>query len=75
MKKSDFTILVADDDPDYLFQTVFNLEKAGYKTIKAESWNNKSGKHTLIGISIYNQTSKENNNLKLNIYETTRKNS
>ncbi|MFH0843518.1 MAG: response regulator [Bacteroidota bacterium] len=37
MKKSDFTILVADDDPDYLFQTIFTLEKAGYKTLKAES--------------------------------------
>ncbi len=37
MKKSDITILVADDDPDYLFQTVFNLEKAGYKTIAVES--------------------------------------
>jgi DNA-binding response OmpR family regulator len=37
MKKSDITILIADDDPDYLFQTVFNLEKAGYKTISAES--------------------------------------
>ena len=37
MKKSDYTILVADDDPDYLFQTVFNLGKAGYKTIRAES--------------------------------------
>jgi CheY-like chemotaxis protein len=37
MKKSDFTILVADDDPDYLFQTVFALEKAGYKTIAVES--------------------------------------
>jgi CheY-like chemotaxis protein len=37
MKKSDFTILVADDDPDYLFQTKFNLEKAGYKTVAAES--------------------------------------
>jgi two-component system alkaline phosphatase synthesis response regulator PhoP len=35
MKKSDFTILVADDDPDYLFQTVFNLERAGYKTVTA----------------------------------------
>ena len=33
MNKSNFTVLVADDDPDYLFQTVFNLEKAGYKTI------------------------------------------
>jgi len=37
MKKSDYTILVADDDPDYLFQTVFNLEKAGYKTVAVES--------------------------------------
>ena len=37
MRKSDFTILVADDDPDYLFQTVSNLEKAGYKTIAVES--------------------------------------
>jgi CheY-like chemotaxis protein len=37
MKKSDVTILVADDDPDYLFQTVFGLEKAGYKTVAAES--------------------------------------
>lgn len=37
MNKSDFTILVADDDPDYLFQTVFNLEKAGFKTVAVES--------------------------------------
>jgi len=37
MKKSDFTILVADDDPDYLFQTIFNLKKAGYNTISVES--------------------------------------
>ena len=37
MKKSDYTILIADDDPDYLFQTHFNLEKAGYKTIMVES--------------------------------------
>jgi len=37
VKKSDFTILVVDDDPDYLFQTVFNLNKAGYRTITAES--------------------------------------
>jgi CheY-like chemotaxis protein len=37
MNKSDYTILVADDDPDYLFQTVFNLEKAGYKTMAVES--------------------------------------
>jgi CheY-like chemotaxis protein len=37
MRKSDFTILVADDDPDYLFQTISHLEKAGYKTIAVES--------------------------------------
>jgi CheY-like chemotaxis protein len=37
MNKSDFTILVADDDRDYLYQTVFSLEKAGYKTIAVES--------------------------------------
>jgi len=37
MKKSDFTILVADDDPDYLYQTVFSLGKAGYKTMAVES--------------------------------------
>lgn len=37
MRKSDFTILVADDDPDYLFQTVKNLERAGYKTMAVES--------------------------------------
>jgi CheY-like chemotaxis protein len=37
MNKSDITILLADDDPDYLSQTVFYLEKAGYKTIAVES--------------------------------------
>ncbi|MGB8490032.1 MAG: response regulator [Bacteroidales bacterium] len=37
MRKSDFTVLVADDDPDYLFQTIRNLEKAGYKTVATES--------------------------------------
>jgi two-component system, OmpR family, response regulator len=37
MNKRDFTILVVDDDPDYLIQTVFNLEKAGYKTLAVES--------------------------------------
>lgn len=35
MNKGDFTILVADDDPDYLFQTVRHLERAGYKVIAA----------------------------------------
>ncbi len=37
MKRSDCTILVADDDPDYLFQTVSALERAGYHTVSAES--------------------------------------
>jgi len=37
MKKSDFTILIADDDPDYLLQTVYALGKAGYKTMAVES--------------------------------------
>ena len=37
MKRSDFTILVADDDPDYLFQTVSNLERSGYRTVAVES--------------------------------------
>ena len=37
MKKSNFTILVADDDPDYLFQTISNLEKSGYRTVAVES--------------------------------------
>jgi len=37
MRKSDYTILVADDDPDYLYQTITNLERAGYRTIAVES--------------------------------------
>jgi CheY-like chemotaxis protein len=37
MKKSDFTILVADDDPDYLYQTITNLESSGYRTVAVES--------------------------------------
>jgi CheY-like chemotaxis protein len=37
MKKSDYTILIADDDPDYLYQTGFNLKKAGYNTVTVES--------------------------------------
>jgi CheY-like chemotaxis protein len=37
MKKSNFTILVADDDPDYLYQTISNLERSGYRTIAVES--------------------------------------
>jgi len=30
-------ILIVDDDPDYLFQTEFSLQKAGFKTITAET--------------------------------------
>jgi CheY-like chemotaxis protein len=37
MKKSNYTILVADDDPDYLYQTISNLERSGYKTVAVES--------------------------------------
>ena len=37
MRKSDFTILIADDDPDYLFQTVHALGKAGYRTMAVQS--------------------------------------
>jgi CheY-like chemotaxis protein len=37
MNKSDFTILIADDDPDYLYQTVRNLERSGYKIVAVES--------------------------------------
>jgi len=37
MNKSDFTILIADDDPDYLFQTVFSLERSGYRIVAVES--------------------------------------
>lgn len=37
MSKSDYIILVADGDPDYLFQTIMNLERAGYRTVAAES--------------------------------------
>jgi two-component system, OmpR family, response regulator len=37
MKHSNFTILIVDDDPDYLFQSNLKLQKIGYKTITAES--------------------------------------
>jgi two-component system, OmpR family, response regulator len=30
-------ILIVDDDPDYLFQTKFSLQKAGYKILTAET--------------------------------------
>jgi len=37
MKPSNYTILLVDDDVDYLFQTRIKLEKCGYKIITAES--------------------------------------
>ena len=37
MKPGSKTILVVDDDVDYLFETQLKLEKFGYKTITAES--------------------------------------
>jgi two-component system, OmpR family, response regulator len=37
MKKNSFTILVADDDPDYLYQTITMLERSGYNTVAVES--------------------------------------
>ena len=37
MKPGNKTILLVDDDVDYLFQTQLKLEKFGYKTITAES--------------------------------------
>jgi CheY-like chemotaxis protein len=37
MKPSNYTILIVDDDVDYLFQTRLKLEKFGYNVITAES--------------------------------------
>jgi two-component system, OmpR family, response regulator len=37
MKPSDTTILIVDDDPDYLFQTRIKMESYGYRTITADS--------------------------------------
>lgn len=37
MRKSNYTVLIADDDPDYLFLMVRGLEKAGYKIVAVES--------------------------------------
>ena len=37
MKKSNITILIVDDDLDYLLQTRIRMEKFGYKTITADS--------------------------------------
>jgi two-component system alkaline phosphatase synthesis response regulator PhoP len=37
MVKNSFTVLIADDDPDYLFQVAFYLRKAGYEVVAVES--------------------------------------
>jgi two-component system, OmpR family, response regulator len=37
MKPSNITILIVDDDLDYLLQTRIKIEKLGYKTITADS--------------------------------------
>ena len=37
MKPSNQTILIVDDDPDYLLQTRIKIEKFGFKTITADS--------------------------------------
>src|SRR5512137_1807984 len=37
MNKKTFTVLIADDDPDYLFQVSFHLRRAGYEVIAVES--------------------------------------
>lgn len=37
MDRKKYTVLVADDDPDYLFQTMAGLEKAGYSVAGVSS--------------------------------------
>jgi len=37
MTKAKYTVLIADDDPDYLFQTAFHLRKTGYEVAAVES--------------------------------------
>jgi CheY-like chemotaxis protein len=36
MNPSNYTVLIVDDDPDYLYQLQSKIEKFGYKTISAE---------------------------------------
>ena len=37
MDKKKYTVLVADDDPDYLYQVTYYLRKEGYEVIAVES--------------------------------------
>lgn len=37
MDKKVYTVLVADDDPDYLYQVSYYLRKAGFEVIAVES--------------------------------------
>ncbi len=37
MSKKVYTVLVADDDPDYLFQVAFYLRNCGYEVVAVES--------------------------------------
>lgn len=37
MSSRKYTVLLADDDPDYLFQVAFHLRKAGYEVVAVES--------------------------------------
>ncbi len=37
MSSKIYTVLLADDDPDYLFQVAFFLRKAGYEVVAVES--------------------------------------
>ena len=37
MSKKIYTILLADDDPDYLFQVAFYLRSSGYEVVAVES--------------------------------------
>ena len=37
MSKKVYTVLLADDDPDYLFQVAFYLRSSGYEVVAVES--------------------------------------
>lgn len=48
MTKYEETILLVDDDPDYLFQLKMTVEKFGYNTITADS--QKEGEKVIAGM-------------------------